>query len=225
MTPLLLVILFIGAGMKLNKEKVVCFGDSITYGAKVNRHSWVYLLNNSQRELHFLNEGRNGRKTSDRGELIPVIKRHRDAGLFLIFLGVNDLKDGNDSLVAACVSNMRWMIGEIRRSLPGAKVVILSPPKINLGAMSALNVGKKYNEKTQTSLIHLEEEYRELALRDSVGFISLLNAVSPENYADGLHPDSAGQEEIAKAVWRGLERYLGLSQSTGRRQAAEMDDR
>ena len=70
--------------------------------------------------------------------------------------------------------------------------------------MSPVNVKKKYNENTRTSLADLEKKYRALAKREHTGFISLLHTVSPPNYADGLHPDSKGQQQIAAAVWKGL---------------------
>ncbi len=43
---LLIATVMIFAGMKDDsgkKVKIVCFGDSITHGAKVNGRSWVYL--------------------------------------------------------------------------------------------------------------------------------------------------------------------------------------
>jgi lysophospholipase L1-like esterase len=43
-------------------------------------------------------------------------------------------------------------------------------------------------------------------VEQGISFISLLHVVSKSNYADGLHPDIAGQKEIAKAVWTGLKK-------------------
>ena len=43
------------------KGTVVCFGDSITHGAKVDGHSWVYFLSKEHKDINFINEGRNGR--------------------------------------------------------------------------------------------------------------------------------------------------------------------
>ncbi len=74
--------------------------------------------------------------------------------------------------------------------------------------MNDLNRGKKYNENTKQSLYKLEKKYEELAEKQHTGFISLLHVVSKPNYADGLHPDIAGQKEIAKAVWKGLKKYF-----------------
>ncbi len=186
------------------KGKIVCFGDSITHGAKVNGQSWVYLLSKEHRGIEFINEGRNGRKTADKEELLPVLKKYPDTDYFLIFLGVNDLKDGNDSLVNVCIENMKWMISKIRETNSKTKIVILSPTEINLKTMAALNVKKKYNNNTRLSLINLEKRYKELAKEESVGFISLLRSVSPQNYVDGLHPNKKGQQEIANSVWNGL---------------------
>ncbi|MHB8579001.1 MAG: SGNH/GDSL hydrolase family protein [Ignavibacteriaceae bacterium] len=186
------------------KGKIVCFGDSITHGAKVNGHSWVYLLSKKHKNIDFINEGRNGRKTSDKEELLPFLKKYPDADYFLIFLGVNDLKDGNDSLVNVCIENMKWMISKIRETNSKTKIVILSPTAINLKTMAALNVKKKYNENTRLSLIKLDKRYKELANEESVGFISLLKSISSQNYADGLHPNEKGQQEIANAIWKGL---------------------
>ncbi len=190
------------------KGKVVCFGDSITHGAKVNGHSWVYYLSEDHKDINFVNAGRNGRKTSDKKELLPVLKKNPDADYFLIFLGVNDLKNGNDSLVNICIDNMKWMINKIHETNEKTKIVILAPTDINLKTMAALNVKKKYNENTKHSLFELEKRYKELAKSDSLGFISLLHTVSPPNYVDGLHPNEKGQQQIAKAVWAGLNKLF-----------------
>ena len=186
------------------KGTVVCFGDSITHGAKVDGHSWVYFLSKEHKDVTFINEGRNGRKTSDKKELLPVLKKYPEADYYLIFLGVNDLKNGNDSMVNQCVENMEWMIGKIKETNKKTKIVILAPSDINLKTMSQLNVKKKYNENTKSSLVELEKKYKELAEKDSLGFISLLKTVSPPNYVDGLHPDEKGQHQIADEVWKGL---------------------
>lgn len=204
---MLLPIAFIAMCFKSNIHgKVVCFGDSITYGALVDQHSWVWYLSNDHTDINFINAGRSGRKTSDTSELLPVLKQHSDADYYLIFLGVNDLKDGNDSMVNNCIVNMKWMINEIRKSDRNAKIVILSPADINLETMNDINVKKKYNANTQHSLKELEKKYKELSKEEHTGFISLLHTVSKSNYVDGLHPNLNGQQQIATAVWKGLKK-------------------
>ena len=190
--------------------KVICFGDSITHGAKVDGNSWVWILQQKDYPgVEFVNEGRNGRKTADKEELLPVLKKYPDAAYYLLFLGVNDLKNGNASMVNSCIENMKWMMDKIHSANPKAKIVLLSPTDINIDIMTQLNKDKKYNRNTKKSLRMLEKRYKTLAEKEDAGFISLLHVVSKPNYADGLHPNVAGQREIAKAVWKGL-KQLGI---------------
>jgi acyl-CoA thioesterase-1 len=201
----IIILSFIAAAFNIGiKGKVVCFGDSITHGAKVDGHSWVYFLSKDHKNINFINEGRNGRKTSDKNEILPVLKKYPDADYFLIFLGVNDLKNGNDSMVNKCIENMEWMINKIRETNQNTRIVILAPVDISLKTMDTTNVRKKYNENTKSSLVILEKGYRKLAKEDKLGFISLLKTVTQSNYVDGVHPDIKGQQEIADAVWKGL---------------------
>jgi lysophospholipase L1-like esterase len=185
--------------------KIICFGDSITYGAKVDGDSWVWFLQQAGHPgMQFINAGRSGRKTADKNELLPVLAKYPGASCYLLFLGVNDLKNGDDSMVESCVANMKWMIEKIRGADPAAKIVLLAPTDINISIMTSLNKRKQYNENTRRSLALLEKKYRQLATHEHTGFISLLHAVSKPNYADGLHPNVAGQRQIAAAVWKGL---------------------
>jgi len=191
------------------KGQVVCFGDSITHGAHVNGHSWVYFLNQEHNNgVTFINEGRNGRKTADKLELLPVLKKYPHPDYFLIFLGANDLKDGTNAMVDQCVQNMKWMINKVRESDKNIKIVILAPTDINLNLMSKINVRKKYDENTKHSLYELEKRYKKLAQEEHVHFLSLRHVVSRPNYVDGLHPNIKGQKEIAAAVWKGLNRLF-----------------
>jgi len=194
------------SGFRNIHGQVVCFGDSITYGAQVDGHSWVYFLSQEHPDIDFLNAGRSGRKTSDKKELLPVLTKYPNANYYLIFLGVNDLKNGNASMINSCVENMKWMIKEIRKVNNEAKIIILAPSDINLVTMNEINKAKKYNENTKQSLYKLETRYKELAKAQHTEFISLLHVVSKPNYADGLHPNIAGQKEIANAVWKGLKK-------------------
>ncbi len=196
----LVLALLMGFNLQQGKIKIVCFGDSITHGAGVEGKGWVEKLSERFDNIIFVNAGRNGRKTSDLNELLPVIDNNRDADYFIILLGVNDLKNGNDSLVSMCVRNVDSMLTQIKSEIPSSKVIIASPCNINLETMNDINRKKLYNEATQASLIKLNEEYKKLAERRSAGFIQLYGKVSPENFWDGLHPNEKGHEEIANAI-------------------------
>jgi lysophospholipase L1-like esterase len=186
------------------RGKIVCFGDSITYGALVEGNGWVDQLALMSDKITLVNAGRKGRKTADIDELPPVIEANKDADYFIFFLGVNDLKDGNDSLVYNCADNIRTMIDMAAAGIENVHIILVAPCGINLETMSDLNKGKKYNGNTAESLIMLEEKYRAIAKEKNTGFISLLTVVSPGNYVDGLHPNIEGHKQIADKIWEFL---------------------
>ncbi len=200
---LILSVSIIGCSAGLS-GKIICFGDSITYGALVEGHSWADQLALKSDNIVVVNAGRKGRKTSDRDELPPIVEANTDADYFLIFLGVNDLKDGTDSMVTASIDNMKWMTGYVKENIPGVKIVLIAPCGINLDDMSELNQSKKYNENTAESIIKLEKGYKDLSTQQGYQFISLLNTVSPENFVDGIHPTVEGQTEIVDKIWKEL---------------------
>lgn len=202
-SPITILILFNGFMITQKSQyKILCFGDSITRGAGVEGNGWVEQVAKKSDKFLMINAGRNGRKTSDREELIPVLEKNKDADLISIMLGVNDLKNGNDSLVNICVNNMKWMISQIKTHLPHAQILLMAPCNISFETMSEVNKQKKYNENTYNSLIQLEKKYEELASEEKINFLSLFNFVSPNNFLDGVHPNVEGHKEIAEKVYQ-----------------------
>jgi lysophospholipase L1-like esterase len=178
---------------------IVCLGDSITHAG-----GWLKAVGEKSPKMKLLNYGRPGRKTSDTKLNDAVIKKVKVADWWFIFLGVNDLQNGDANKVAAAVEHMSQLIDKIREKFPRTKVLILAPCGINVKTMAEENLRKGYNEKCATALTQLEKEYEKLAKKKDARFISLLNAVSPENYLDGLHPNPAGHQEMAGAILKGL---------------------
>ncbi|SEA38373.1 Lysophospholipase L1 [Arachidicoccus rhizosphaerae] len=205
---LLLLLSFVNLSIQ-KKKTVVCFGDSITYGAQVDGKSWVWYLEQQQSGTAFayINAGRSGRKTADKSELLPVLNKYPHAEMYVFFLGVNDLKNGNDAMVASCIQNMQWMIDQVRKKDPTAKILILSPSDINTKIMNDINKGKLYNENTRISLKKLAFGYKKLAQQNKTGFLSLLNVVPRKAYADGLHPNAKGQQALYKAIDKKINSY------------------
>lgn len=205
---LLLLLSFAGLS-KQPRNTIVCFGDSITYGAQVDGKSWVWYLQHHEEgsPYHYINAGRSGRKTADKKELLPVLNAYPHADMYVFFLGVNDLKNGNEAMVASCIQNMQWMVDQVRKKDPAARILILSPSDINTKIMNDINKRKLYNENTRRSLRQLVSGYQRLAGDNKAGFLSLLNVVPRKAYADGLHPNARGQQALYKAIRKKINSY------------------
>lgn len=114
--------------------KVLCFGDSNTYGYDPcsflggrypEQFRWVDLLG-----VNAINAGQNGREIPDRaGVLERLLEIHRP-DLLVIMLGTNDLLKGLDPS-QVCAEMERFLYG-----IPFARsrILLVSPPVMKLGA-------------------------------------------------------------------------------------------
>ncbi|MCG3147118.1 MAG: hypothetical protein PCFJNLEI_00555 [Verrucomicrobiae bacterium] len=193
-------------------QRVLCVGDSITAAD----HSWVSLIAKSGK-IETINAGQGGRRTGAAVETFETaVTTSQSFNRVIFFLGVNDLPGRDpappDKKVALCVKNMELAIDRALKTLPAKDVILVAPCNVNAELMrqphktdAAMtkrrerNVQKGY-DICPPILEKLESAYRQLAQKKGVQFVSLLRVVSPANFPDGLHPDNAGQRQIADAI-------------------------
>jgi lysophospholipase L1-like esterase len=97
-------------------------------------------------------------------------------------------------------------------TLPPKDVILVAPCNVDpetmrqphpsdpaMTARRERNLKKGY-DACPPILEQLEVAYQELAREKGVPFLSLLRVVSKENLPDGLHPNEAGQQQIAEAL-------------------------
>jgi len=181
-----------------NSKRILCFGDSIT-----DRGKWVASVG-AHESIETVNAGRSGRKAAQaREELAPYLEKYSNLDRIIMFLGVNDLpardKRPGDVKVAGCVTNMSDAIDLAMTRFKPENIILVAPCNVNPDIMSAINHKRGY-DVTSPLLAKLENEYKALAKKKGIQFVSLFNVVSKENYKDGLHPNEAGDAEIAKAI-------------------------
>jgi arylsulfatase A-like enzyme/lysophospholipase L1-like esterase len=186
-------------------QRVLCLGDSITRDG-----GWVRVVGELP-GIETINAGLGGRRAFQAvTALADAMKEHPEANRLVLFLGVNDLpaRDPRPGpvKVAEVVRHMEQALDlALERFLPG-DIVLVAPCNVNPETLSDVNLAKGY-QVTPPLLASLEQEYRQLATRKGIWFLSLLRVVSAENYTDGLHPDAQGHAEIARAVGDFLARH------------------
>lgn len=215
---------------KAKSYSYYALGDSITYGAYADNYSYADHLNNTNKYPTYSklavsgstcmhHEGSTAGRLSSQVAQIP----NNTTGLITVMIGVNDVAIINTlgSVADALAANyadlddettfanaFRYNIETIKRNSPDANLVVLIP-------LRCKPLGQWPNATDE----HLEE-YREVergickALSvpyidtDEECGISLLYNWSTF-MADGFHPNSTGQERIAKFLINRLEPYCG----------------
>jgi len=198
-------------------KRVVCFGDSNTWGYDPESKSryprperWTgilaELLGNG---YEVIEEGLNGRTTvwedpieeykCGKDQLIPIVKSHKPFDLLVLMLGTNDLKH-RFSLTAYDIAQGAGFLARPARALadpvegPAPEVLLVAPPP--LGALS--DYAEMFAGAAETSR-RLGEEYAAVALGLGCPFLDLAR-VAVSSPVDGIHFDRENHAKIARAV-------------------------
>lgn len=186
------------------QSTVVVFGDSITAGSALPKEQqsrvWLKLVEaQSGSALTMINEGKGGRPTNSVAEFDMMLQRRPKADLLVIALGMNDSRDLSESCVPKAVANVRAMIDRARQFYgEKLRVLLVGPTNIN---KAALGPTKPIGDQREARLVELGHAFADLARETRCDYLSLFGVV-PDNslLKDGVHPDAAGNEAIAKVM-------------------------
>ncbi|MEW8957315.1 GDSL-type esterase/lipase family protein [Clostridium sp.] len=182
-------------------KKIVCIGDSLTYGFGVSKnHSWLYLLENRFPKNLWINKGINGDTT------IGMINRFYEdvidekPNVVIIMGGSNDFLSHKN--VEATLDNIKIMVED---SLANNITPIVGIPPFIVGPM-AMNSWDPYCDY---SLVNSKLELYKNLLEDYctkenlliLNFYNIfknlsLNSKIEDFYTDGLHLNPKGQKEM-----------------------------
>ena len=184
--------------------KILCFGDSNTYGYDPRsffgsqypaQHRWVDLLA-QKLSCDVVNAGENGREIPGReGELTRfdlMLANQKPVDLLVIMLGGNDLLQGNS--VETVVQRMESFLNHIH--LEKSQILLIGPPPMQRGEWVP----------TQTLIdatMTLNHEYKALSQRLGVRFADAGEWNIPLTF-DGVHFTEEGHRAFAE----GLANYL-----------------
>ena len=183
---------------------VLCFGDSITAGSALtkggNEVPWPALVERSSNgEFHLLNAGRGGRPTASVEEFRQTLTSIREKpDVLLVALGMNDSRSLSATRISDAAGNIQQMIAMAREAYPQIRVLIVSPTNIRKDALLTHADQADLREK---NLKDLTAAYEKLSRETKSDFVSVYGVVPAASLAkDGIHPDAAGNEVMAKVI-------------------------
>lgn len=189
---------------------VVVFGDSIAAGNALppteRDRTWVVRVEQlSLGRLHMINEGKPGRWTSASDEFAEMLARYSHIDALVIALGTNDSGDLSQTAVKAAADHLRSMIELARARRARLPILIVAPPDLR---RDRLRAGKEIGQRREAQLRALDTAFEHLSGEMGCAFASLHEVVPNGSLAvDGMHPDAAGNEAIARYL---LPRLLAI---------------
>lgn len=171
--------------------KVICLGDSITYGFPFGPgFSWVKLAGD-RLPFEFINEGVNGDTLGDMLRRAPSVFRKYHAGAVILLGGTNDAYIGKPTMQAA--ADMRQLVTMAGNN--GLSVFIGMPiPSLE--------------DYIEDKLIQYRQQYRQIAENFGCSTIDFYSAffgsssVTPDRklFHDTVHPSREGYKQMSDIV-------------------------
>ena len=222
-------ILIVKGGTVFMKKRILCFGDSNTWGAiptEPGRYAddvrWTGVL---QRELgddyQVIEEGHNGRTTvfddviegrlSGVKYFYPCVDSQSPLDLVIIMLGTNDLKP-RFGVEARSIANA------LKNYLNVLKVVPMAgnPPKVLLAAPILVDPAYReepfmhgiFGEDADERSKGFAEAYEEMAKEEGIAFINAAQYAKASK-RDGIHMEAEEHAKLGKAFAEKVKEILG----------------
>lgn len=210
----------------MGKKRVLCFGDSLTWGfdpyKKIRMEDedrWTGVLQKHLgSDFVVIEEGHNGRTiaTDDPAEgeknglkyVIPCIESQSPLDLMIILLGANDLKRKFQYTSMDIAGEMQIFLEKVQshnrfRMGDSMKVLLISPPIIGAcGEGSWLYDCFDFERCSKVSL-ELSNWYKQLSEMYGCMFLDAAKVCAVSS-ADGVHLDIKNQRYLGEAVYRKL---------------------
>ena len=182
---------------------VVAYGDSITLGNALPEAQrdrvWVRRVEQMARgRLVLVNDGQGGHWTRSLDQFDSMLRRQPRADVLVLALGTNDSNDASVRMVGRATDNLRTMITRAQRAWgPELRVVIVGPPQLRPDRRPDAAGAVARNERLRA----LNAAYEQLAQHTRARYMSLYGVPDDASLeADGMHPDAAGNEAIARKM-------------------------
>ena len=193
--------------------KIVCLGDSLTYGYGVSvNENWVALAT-AQTALDLINRGINGDTTGGMlARFYPEVLAVEPAAV-LITGGCNDI------LISGSPQNAKCNLSAMAHQAFSRDITPLigTPIPIDLAQVGADWGARGDFPALQAAAVDLTAWLRDFSRGYGVPLIDFwavferaLSAPGPNLYVDGLHPSPAGHQVMADLVARRLTKILRL---------------
>lgn len=206
-----------------NAIKVLCFGDSNTWGQtpqKKGRYAadvrWTGQLQNLLGDNYYIVEEGLGSRTTDleyprkpgrngKPYLQPCLETHNPIDVVVLMLGTNDLKiEFNRSVadIAQALSGLVEMIQTIGVNAAGEapKVILVSPILVddNKPTFKELYEPKFYNHESAVKSQQLAEQVQAVAEQTGCTFVNASKVAGPGE--DGIHMDEESNAPLAELL-------------------------
>ncbi|MBQ7942846.1 MAG: arylesterase [Lachnospiraceae bacterium] len=198
-------------------KRILCFGDSNTYGyipTGIGRYGedirWTGILQRKlAAEATIVEEGLCGRTTvfqdelrnGRRGvELLPILlESHAPLDFVIVMLGTNDCKKVYGASAEVIGKGVEQLIGQVKSISPQSKILLVSPILLGENVWKSEYDPEFSKESVQVSK-DLKAVYERIAKKNECMFLAASDVANPSE-ADQEHLDVKGHKALANEIY------------------------
>ena len=196
-------------------KKILCFGDSNTYGfipssgKRYDENSrWSGILKKLLREEYEIIEAGCNNRTAfcdnpagvnETGYKVLPSLLTPDIDCVILAVGINDLQYLYNISMKDYESGLENLIGLVRTKLPRAKIILLSPSVITEDILNSY-FAALFDETSIEKSKQLSAIYERAARKENCKLLDLKKIASPSK-TDGLHYEKIEHIKIANAIF------------------------
>ncbi|MBD5544023.1 MAG: arylesterase [Lachnospiraceae bacterium] len=199
-------------------KRILCFGDSNTYGYKPDGSGrydecvrWTGRLQHMLGgEYQILEEGLCGRTTvfedalraNRKGkQILPMLlETHNPLDLVIIMLGTNDCKRRYQASAKVIGKGMEQLVMQVKEaSERNISLLLISPIHMGVG-IGEEGFDGEFDENSEKTVKQLKSEYEKIASHYHCAFLAASDFAAP-SVVDREHLDETGHEKLALGVY------------------------
>lgn len=200
-------------------NKVLCFGDSNTFGFNPKNGSrfdksirWTGILQRlCENKFHIIEAGCNNRtafsdnpagKMFSGYKILPELLQ-KDLSIVILAIGINDLQFQYNVTVNDIKNGITNLIKIIQNNNPNTKIILVSPNELTENVLKSPIFSTLFDESSIEKSKILPLRYAQIAKENNCDFIDLNTFVTPSEI-DGLHFEQKEHKRIAQEIFNHL---------------------
>lgn len=205
-------------------KKVLCFGDSNTYGfipqngLRYDKNTrWTGILQSLCRnELEVIEAGCNNRTAfidnpagiEQTGyKILPKYLKAECFDIIILAIGVNDLQLFFKPTLKEFEQGIEKLVQITKELSPKSKIILTCPAKLNLDGINNGIFNYQFDEISVEKSYHLPQIYKKLAEKHACKLVDL-NEIAKVSPLDGLHFSAESHKTIAENLYKNLKQTI-----------------
>ena len=204
-------------------KKLLCFGDSNTYGFRYYDRGrfdesirWTGLLTEWLKPygIEVIESGLNSRTTvfdyaekhgKNGNKALPLIlEENSPVDIVIVMLGTNDCKTEFHADSDMIANGIETIVNQIKLADENTKIILVCPPFIDK-CVTERGFSQSFDENSVYKSIEIKDKFKQCALKNNCVFVNASDFADTKS-TDGIHLNEKGHYALAKALFECIEK-------------------